>query len=186
MKRPIVLMPLYVGISVAILLGQSASAPRYSKEGKLVLPADYREWVFLSSGLAMSYREDAQASANPMFDNVFVNQAAYRGFLKTGMWPDKTMLVLEARNSETKLSINKNGRVQTDGQVGEIHVKDASRGGWAFYRFAKGSNEGGLIPKTENCYTCHQQNGAVDTTFVQFYPTLIEVAKAKGTFKAER
>jgi hypothetical protein len=27
-------------------------------------------------------------------------------------------------------------------------------------------------------------NGAVDQTFVQFYPTLIPVAKAKGTFKA--
>jgi len=31
----------------------------------------------------------------------------------------------------------------------------------------------------------HAKNGAVDETFVQFYPTLIPVAKAKGTFKGE-
>jgi len=34
------------------------------------------------------------------------------------------------------------------------------------------------------CQTCHAKNGAVDETFVQFYPTLIQVAKAKGTWKA--
>ena len=40
-----------------------------------------------------------------------------------------------------------------------------------------------------DCYSCHEQHGAVDTTFVQFYPTLIELAKQKGTlspsYKAE-
>ena len=32
----------------------------------------------------------------------------------------------------------------------------------------------------KNCYSCHEQNGAVDTTFVQFYPTLIDAAKKIG------
>lgn len=31
---------------------------------------------------------------------------------------------------------------------------------------------------------CHAQYGGVDETFVQFYPTLVGIAKAKGTFKA--
>ena len=30
------------------------------------------------------------------------------------------------------------------------------------------------------CYSCHEQHGAVDTTFVQFYPTLIDAAKQKA------
>ncbi len=166
----------------AMLLAQSTGAVRYSKQGKLLLPADYREWVFLSSGIGMAY-SDGPASSNPPFENVFVNPEAYRGFLKTGSWPDKTVLALEVRKSETQLSINKEGRVQTSGGVGEIHVKDASRGGWAFYRFAAGATEGELVPKTENCYSCHEKNGAVDTTFVQFYPTLVDLAKAKETFK---
>jgi Cytochrome P460 len=138
--------------------------------------------VFLSSGLGMTYSAE-RAAANPLFDNVFVNPEAYRAFLKTGTWPDKTVLVLELRNSDTKVSINKDGRVQADVVAVEAHVKDAERGGWAFYGFRKGEAEAALIPKTQDCYSCHRQNGAVDSTFVQFYPTLIETAKSKGTFK---
>jgi hypothetical protein len=37
---------------------------------------------------------------------------------------------------------------------------------------------------TAVCYSCHEQHAAVDTTFVQFYPTLLEIAKAKHTFSA--
>ena len=43
--------------------------------------------------------------------------------------------------------------------------------------------EGELLPKTRSCYSCHEQNGAVDTTFVQFYPTLRDVAAGKGTLR---
>lgn len=32
-----------------------------------------------------------------------------------------------------------------------------------------------------DCYSCHEQHAAVDTTFVQFYPTLLEIAKQKKT-----
>ncbi|HEY1756572.1 MAG TPA: cytochrome P460 family protein [Bryobacteraceae bacterium] len=178
MKRVFSTVPL---LSVA-LLAQSGSPLQYSKEGKLLLP-NYREWVFLSSGLGMTYAQNPQPNAAPLFDNVFVNADARKAFVKTGTWPDKTALVLESRRSDSKLSINKDGRVQTDFAGVEAHVKDASRGGWAFYRFPNGAKEGTLIPKTENCYSCHEQNGSVDTTFVQYYPTLIEIAKTKGTFK---
>jgi len=41
-----------------------------------------------------------------------------------------------------------------------------------------------LPSSTTDCQSCHSQNGAVDNTFVQFYPTLLEVAKQKGTLKA--
>jgi len=32
-----------------------------------------------------------------------------------------------------------------------------------------------------DCYSCHEQHGAVDTTFVQSYPTLLNIAKRKNT-----
>jgi hypothetical protein len=38
-----------------------------------------------------------------------------------------------------------------------------------------------MVPAS--CYSCHEKNGAVDTTFVQYYPTLIEAANTKGTYK---
>jgi len=169
--------------AVAMLLAQTGSG-QYTKDGMMILPKDYREWVFLTSGLGMTYGPagTADGGGNPRFDNVFVNPDAYKAFFQTGTWPDKTILILEVRGSDSKVSINKGGRVQTNTVALEAHVKDTARfpGGWAFFGFHD-SDRGKLIPTTESCYSCHQQKGAVDSTFVQFYPTLLEVAKQKGT-----
>jgi hypothetical protein len=177
-----ILLPLLAALSIL----SAQDDPQYTGDGMMRLPAHYREWVFLSSGLAMTYGPAGQTNAqgNPRFDNVFVSPAAYKSFQKTGTWPDKTILVLEIRDSGTDVSINKGGHVQTNLSAIEVHVKDASRfkGGWAFFGFDKGTTAK-LIPATANCYSCHAEHGAVDTTFVQFYPTLIEVAKQKGTLK---
>jgi cytochrome P460 len=170
----------------ALFLG-AASLGQYTQDGAMILPKDYREWVFLTSGLGMTYGPagTADGGGNPRFDNVFVNPAAYKAFLQTGTWPDKTVLILEVRGSDSKVSINTGGRVQTGTVAVEAHVKDTARfpGGWSFFGFQGGSDRGKQFPTTEACYSCHAQNGAVDTTFVQFYPTLAEVAKLKGTLK---
>jgi len=42
-----------------------------------------------------------------------------------------------------------------------------------------------LLPATADCYACHKEHGAVDTTFTQFYPTAKAIAVAKGTFRAD-
>ena len=122
---------------------------------------------------------------NPRFENVFVNRPAYLSFLKTGMWPEHTIFVLEVRSSATKLSINKDGRVQTDIACIQAEVKDSKRfnGKWAFFNVSGDVAATKPIPSTASCYTCHGANGAVDNTFVQFYPTLIKVAREKGTFR---
>jgi hypothetical protein len=158
-----------------------AAAPAYTADGRLEFPKSYRTWVYLSSGLDMSYLPLA-FRAMSTFGNVFVNREAYDGFLATGTWPDKTVLVLEVRRAEQNASINRGGRSQGDVVRTEVHVKDAARfeGGWAFFNFAD-ETAAAMIPRTANCYSCHQQNGAVDTTFVQFYPTLLSIARAKNT-----
>ncbi|HEV2199533.1 MAG TPA: cytochrome P460 family protein [Bryobacteraceae bacterium] len=176
-------------ISITLLLGaallaQTGGAIQYNKDGSMVLPTDYREWVFLSSGINMTYGPAAGTNDHPRFENVFVNPASYQAFLKTGTWPDKTAMILEVRDSDSKVSINKDGRVQTQVAAIEAHAKDSSRGGWAFYAFHDGGPQGTPFPKTADCFSCHQQNGAVDSTFVQFYPTLIDVARKHGTYKA--
>jgi hypothetical protein len=165
------------------LLAQTGRSIQYTKDGLFALPKDYREWVFLSSGINMTYGPAAGDAANPRFENVFVNPEAYRAFLKDGVWPDKTAMILEIRSSDSQVSINKDGRVQTGITAIEAHVKDPSRGGWTFYGFQEAAQQGKPFPRTANCYSCHEQNGAVDSTFVQFYPTLIDIAKAHGTFK---
>jgi hypothetical protein len=161
------------------------NSPRFGADNELAKPENYREWVYLSSGLGMSYSSVATSNPNPSFDNVFVAPSAYRSFLQTGKWPDKTMFVLEVRSSGSEASINKGGRFQTQIVGLEVEVKDESRfpGKWAFYDFSRGVTSAKPLPTTASCYTCHAQNGAVDNTFVQFYPTLSDIAKQKGTFK---
>jgi hypothetical protein len=164
----------------------SPNGPVYNDKGELLAPADYREWIYLSSGLDMSYSERLLAMGHSMFSNVFVNPEAYRAFQRTGTWPDKTMLVMEVRGASSKGSINKNGHYQSGGVMGvEVHVKDSTRfnGGWAFFAIAGGA-PAAPIPASAECYTCHRQHAAVDTTFVQFYPTLIDLATKKGTLSA--
>ncbi len=157
--------------------------PVYTEDGQLVLPADYREWVYLSSGFDMAY--SPMAMDHHMFDNVFVEPGAYKVFLATGTWPDKTMLVLEARRAMDKGSINKNGNYQSSDVMGrEVHVKDSAHlQGWAFFGFGS-EKTGKMIPRTAECYSCHAAHAAVDNTFVQFYPTLLPIATAKGTLSA--
>ncbi len=160
----------------------SPNAPAYTQDGKLKFPANYREWVYLTSGIDMSYGPAADMG-HSMFDNVFVNPEAYKGFMETGKWPDKTVLVLEVRMAGSKGSINKNGHFQTGEVMGrEAHVNDEARfpGKWAFFDSEDGVT-GKLLPKEMDCYSCHEQHAAVDTTFVQFYPTLLEIAKKKNT-----
>ena len=195
MKRTwILILLLAAALSLALNAPQassnkenSANAPVYTADGNLKFPTNYREWVYLSSGVDMSYSPNAMNMDHSTFDNVFANPEAYREFLETGTWPDKTMLVLEGRMAGTKGSINKNGHFQTgDVMALEVHLKDEARfpaGKWAFFNVEDGVT-GKLLPKEMECYSCHEQHGAVDTTFVQFYPTLLGIAKKKNTLSA--
>lgn len=163
----------------------AASVPTYTADGLMTFPAGYREWVYLTSGVDMSYSPQS-GMGHSMFDNVFVNPDAYKAFIATGTWPDKTMLVLEVRMAGSNASINKSGHFQTTELMGrEVHVKDEARfpGKWAFFGFDD-DKPAKQIPTTASCYSCHEQHAAVDTTFVQFYPTLLDIAKSKGTFSA--
>ena len=158
--------------------------PRYAGD-KLVRPENYREWIFLSSGLGMNYNPSANESQ--MFTNVFVPQWSYREFLATGKWPDKSMFIVEDRGSETKGSINKTGHFQTDLHGMGVEVKDESRfpDKWAYFNFGADTKTAGANPKAA-CWQCHNDNAAVEHTFVQFYPTLKPVAQKFGTYRAER
>jgi hypothetical protein len=171
--------------------GASGDVPVYTAAGELRRPLDYREWVFVSSGLGMTYGP-AQAAANraPMFDNVFVTRTAYRAFMDTGRWPDRTMFILEIRRSLENVSINNGGRTQGDVAFVEAAVKDVQRfketGGWAYFNFGGGDRLADAVAplaSTASCYGCHATNTAVENTFVQFYPELLAAARKHGTTK---
>jgi hypothetical protein len=64
-------------------------------------------------------------------------------------------------------------------------VKDSSRAGdlWKFYGFDDDGKPAAARPNGNVCTQCHVKNGGVEDTFVQFYPTLLPVARAKGTLR---
>ena len=165
--------------------------PRYENGTDLVLPADDRAWPFIGAGLGLTYAGErgtlAGGADNPRFTHAFVNPSAYAHFMQTGAWPDGTVFMLEFRASQSEGSINRSGRYATQLTFLEAEVKDARfPDGWAFYAFGPGDNLARVVKPLAGeavapCVECHSDHGAVERTFVQFYPHLLEVARAKGT-----
>jgi hypothetical protein len=166
--------------------GQPQSAtPQFTSDGKLVRPEGYRKWVYVSSGYGMSYSQSPNGVK--MFTNVFVAPVAYDSFVANGNWPDKTMFVLEVYGSTSRGSINKHGSYQTELSGLDVEVKDQSKFAdkWAYFNFSETATSASAdTPSRNDCWSCHEQNAAVEHSFVQFYPELLKIARAKGTIKA--
>jgi cytochrome P460 len=176
-----------ISICVASLVVPKPAPPadllQYTNGDELVRPQDYREWVFISSGFRLSNNPSPAEGAT--FMNVFVNPSAYKQFLATGNWPDKTVLVEEKRTSSNKGSLNKTSQFQAELVGISVKVKDAARfpDKWAYFSFDASAQTAHANPKAA-CWQCHHDHGAVDSTYVQFYPTLKPVAQKFGTLRA--
>jgi hypothetical protein len=157
-----------------------SNLPVYTSDGKLALPANYRDWVFLTSGFGMNYSNGADS--NPMFTNVFVTPEAYQGFKTSGKWPDKSMFIVEIYAPASHGSINKAGHYQDSFHGLDVEIKDSSRPNeWSYYGFDPGASVG--EPEPPDCNKCHSEHAAVEHTFVQFYPTLLDFSLEKGLIK---
>ncbi len=191
MKRMVFLLALVCmaagfGVLQAAAPDSPSGTPQYSGDNHLLRPENYREWIYLSSGMNMNY--GPAASDHDMFTNVFVPQWAYQAFLKSGKWPDKTIFVVEERGAESKGSINKQGHYQSTDLMGiGVEVKDEGRfpDKWAYFNFGSDTKSAQAAPKGA-CWRCHEDHAAVEHTFVQFYPTLKPVAQKFGTYRQER
>jgi hypothetical protein len=168
----------------AVRAAEAAGTPQFGADGKLVRPTGYRKWAYLSSGYGMSYAQGA--SDHLMFTNVFVTPSSYDYYVEHGTWPDKTMFVLEIYGSASKGSINLHGNYQSKFIGLDVEVKEEKRFAdkWAYFNFggAEGTS-GATTPSKNDCWQCHDQNAAVEHSFVQFYPELLRIAKQKGTIK---
>jgi hypothetical protein len=182
----VVLVLLTCLVLLAALPDDNAQRPRYDQGGQLILPADYREWIFLSAGYGMNY--SSAPDSHEMFTNVFVQRWAYNEFEASGKWPEESMFVIDERDAASRSSINQKGHYQTDltGIVAE--VKDSARNAdkWAYYVFNVDAKTAGAMSKSNVCWSCHEAHAAVEHTFVQFYPTLKVVAKKFGTYNEAR
>ena len=87
-----------------------SDGPTYAAgTSNLIRPADYREWIFVGSSIGLNYPPPGAPAGPQMFHNVFVNPSSYRSFMRTGKWPDKTVLILEMRGAGRETTANRDG-----------------------------------------------------------------------------
>ena len=99
-----------LGSSLLGLFFVGAVGAVQAQDATMPVPA-YQEWVFLTSSLDLNYTTTV-APGHHMLDNVFVNPEAHKVFLRTGTWPDKTILIKENRFAESAGTLSKAGHFQ--------------------------------------------------------------------------
>jgi Cytochrome P460 len=169
-------------VEVLVMAADSDSNKRVGIfEGKdtLLLPKDYREWIFVGSSLGLRYdeKDDRQRSEELDYKNVYIDPGAYREYSKTGQFPQGTILVLEIATAETKKEPGLRGSFQKEfvGLLAAVKDRDRFKEEWAYFRFTdksgKLTDKARPFPKNA-CYDCHHENAADDNVFTQFYPVL--------------
>jgi hypothetical protein len=162
---------------------QKMFEPRFAEGNQLARPEGFREWMFVGSNLNMGYSE-GPATKESRFHNIYIQPEAYRQYAATGKFPDKTMMVMEVIAAGTNASINKKGQFEDKALGIEVALKDEKRFSekWAYFNFI-GSGGAPLAQAKpfakEACWKCHNEHGASDNVFVQFYPVLRDLKPAR-------
>jgi len=177
--------PLLFNTSRAAAQTQQSTAV-FDSDGKLKLPTGFRAWVFVGAPLTPNGLNDGNAGF-PEYHNVYVEKKNVDVYLKTGSFPEGTVIVKELTRvldptfpdgSRKEPS----GRGYFNGQYNgiDLTVKDskkfAATNGWGFFTFGHHplpyTETAAESPVTE-CAGCHIANVAkTDMTWVQFYPLL--------------
>ncbi len=111
---------------------------------------------------------------------MYLKPEAYREFVKTGKFPEGTVLAMELASADTKREPGLQGSYEKEFIGLEVAVKDSSRfeaPGWAYFNFSNGMGsdykaKAEPFPASAGCVSCHKQNAATDNVFTQFYPVL--------------
>ena len=169
----------------------SSTSVEYTPDGKLKLPVGFRKWVFLGAPLTPNALNGGEANF-PEFHHVYVEQKYLDAYLKTGEFPDGTILIKELTRvlkptypdgSRTEPS----GRGYFNGELNGIDasVKDSKKfaktNGWGYFTFGHHPMpyaQTAAESSVSECAGCHLANVAnTDMTWVQFYPILRDKPK---------
>ena len=171
-------------------------AAKFSSDGQVAIPQNWRQWVYVGTPLTPNALNDGKA-AFPEFHNVYMEPTAFAHWQKTGKFANGTQIVKELVLVRQKGAdeMNKDGSTGEVSGVGyfqgefqglELTVKDTKRypkepGGWAYFSFGHKAPPYAKMAKafpTESCNACHEASAADDWVFTQFYPVL-RAAKPK-------
>jgi hypothetical protein len=151
----------------------------YTVDGELLMPKDYRQWVFVGAPVTPNDMNSGTAPF-PEFHHVYINPAGFASYRKTGKFRDGTFIVKELVTVGSKSAASGNGYFPGEFIGLVAAVKDGKRfarepGHWAYFSFM---GEGGralssaVSQPPAACNACHQQNAREDWVFTQFYPVL--------------
>jgi hypothetical protein len=188
---------LVIARPVAIAQAQQSSVV-FNADGAVQVPTGFRKWVFVGAPLTPEGLNDGKYNCNadgmnctksnfPEYHHVYIEQKNVDAYLKTGDFPEGTVIVKELTrvlNPTFPDSSRKepSGRGYFNGVYNgiDMSIKDSKRfaktNGWGFFTFGhhpmpyeKTSAE---RPVAE-CAGCHIANvAATDMTYIQFYPLL--------------
>ena len=154
---------------------------QFTKDGRLIRPRGYEEWVMVGASTGLSYAEPqtapAAGAAPGLFHNIYLQNWAYRYAMEHRAFPDGAMLVMILYQPSRKSRPARVGFYEGDRVPGlEVHLKKAGvdSTGWGFYAFGDTASSAAKIPGAAACYSCHRTEAAFDQAFVQFYPALRE------------
>jgi hypothetical protein len=166
--------------------------PEYNAAGELILPKNYREWVYVGSPLTPNALNDGHA-AFPEYHNVFIEPVSYAIFKKTGVFPEGTIfykelqLTLKPEENPDGSRTEPSGRGYFPGAAAgaDVSVKDTKRftesGGWGYFEF-KPKDTSVAVRKRSECAYCHIDpvvHAKRDLVWTQFYPVLDAVPLPK-------
>ncbi len=174
-----VLLAAVIIMAFAVQAEAARAAAKYTAEGELIMPKNYRQWVFVGAPVTPNDMNDGKA-AFPEFHHVYIDSASFAAYKKTGVFPGGTVIVKELAGVGAKKSASGNGYFAGDFIGIAVTVKDAKRfakepGNWAYFSFMGDAGKALSSAKaqaTAACNTCHQQNAAEDWVFTQHYPVL--------------
>ena len=158
----------------------------FDSDGKMKLPTGYRAWVFVGAPLTPNALNNGKANF-PEYHHVYVEKQNVDAYLKTGSFPEGTVIVKELTrvlNPTFPDGSRKepSGRGYFNGEYNgiDVTVKDSKRfaetNGWGFFTFGHHPlpyDESATEQPVTVCAGCHIANvAATDMTWVQFYPLL--------------
>jgi Cytochrome P460 len=194
-----------IGTSVALFRAKPVVAQSerfaavFTSDGKLQLPTGYRRWVFVGGPVTPNGLNNGKANF-PEFHNVYIQAQNVDAYLKTGSFPEGTVIVKELTRVLDPTfpdgsRIEPSGRGFFNGEFNGIDetVKDSKRfsktNGWGFFTFGHHPlpyDKTAAEQPVTVCAGCHIANVAkTDMTWVQFYPMLRAKSQVSQLRKSE-
>ena len=171
--------------------------PEYTPSGELILPKNWREWVFVGTPITPIPLNGGKACPEPFspgdpnctgfpeYHNVYIEPGSYELFKQSNEFPQGTIIFKELQlmlpamfpdGSRTEAS----GRGFFPGAFNgaDVTVKDSKRfadtNGWGYFNFnhREPKKQTAKASPKEECAYCHIASAKKDEVWTQFYPLL--------------